>query len=59
MTNYSLCVGIDISAYQVSATWGTTPDDKGAIIEVEQSTPGERRLIQQLQQTMTRWTATS
>ena len=51
MTNYSLRVGIDISAYQVSATWGTTPEDQGPIIEVEQSATGYRQLLQQLQRT--------
>jgi transposase len=48
MTGYSLRVGIAISAYQVSATWGTTPDDEQPVVAVEQSTTGYRTLIQQL-----------
>ena len=51
MTDYSLRVGIDISAYQASATWGTTPNDEQPVVEVEQSTAGYRHLIQQLHQT--------
>jgi transposase len=51
MTDYSLRVGIDISAYQVSATWGTMPDDERPVVAVEQSTTGYRTLIQQLRQT--------
>jgi hypothetical protein len=47
MTDYSLRVGIDISAYQVSATWGTMPDDERPVVAVEQSTTGYRTLIQQ------------
>ena len=51
MTDYSLCVGIDISAYQVNATWGTTPNDEQPVVEVEQSTTGHQHLIQQLHRT--------
>jgi transposase len=51
MTDYSLRVGIDISAYQVKATWGTTPEDEQPVVEVEQSATGYRHLIQRLHQT--------
>jgi transposase len=51
MTDYSLRVGIDISAYQVSATWGTMPDDERPVVAVEQSATGYRTVIQQLRQT--------
>jgi hypothetical protein len=51
MTDYSLRVGIDISAYQVSATWGTMPDDEQPVVTVEQSSTGYRALIQRLCQT--------
>jgi hypothetical protein len=56
MTDYSLRVGIDISAHQVSATWGTMPDDEQPVVTVEQSTSGYRALIQQLRQTDSRAT---
>jgi transposase len=51
MTGFSLRVGIDISAQQVSATWGTTPDEHRPVVEVEQSTQGHQQLIRQLHQT--------
>ena len=51
MTDYSLRVGINISAYQVSATWGTMPDDERPVVAVEQSSTGYRTLIQRLSQT--------
>ena len=51
MTDFSLRVGIDISARQVSATWGTTPDDRRPVVEVEQSGRGYQHQIHQLHQT--------
>jgi transposase len=51
MTDFSLRVGIDISAQQISATWGTTPDDHRPVVEVEQSAQGYQQLIHQLHQT--------
>jgi transposase len=51
MTEYSLRVGIDVSAQTVSVAWGTTPDDKLPVVEFKQSTAGYSRLIQQLRKT--------
>ena len=51
MTDFSLRVGIDISAQQVTATWGTTPDDRRPVVEVAQSAKGYQQLIHQLHQT--------
>jgi transposase len=51
MTDFSLRVGIDISAQQVTATWGTTPDDHRPVVEVEQSPKGYQQLIHLLHQT--------
>ncbi|MBI5960344.1 MAG: transposase [Chloroflexi bacterium] len=51
MSDFSLRVGIDISAQQVSATWGITPDEHRPVVEVEQSTKGYQQLIHQLHQT--------
>jgi transposase len=51
MTDFSLRVGIDVSARQVSAVWGTTLDDHQPVVEVLQSTKGYQELIHRLQQT--------
>lgn len=51
MTDYSLRVGIDVSAQTMSAAWSTTPDDKPPVTEFNQSTMGYGRLIQQLRDT--------
>jgi transposase len=51
MTDFSLRVGIDISAQQVSTTWGTTPDDHRPVVEVAQSARGYQQLIHLLHQT--------
>jgi transposase len=51
MTEYSLRVGIDVSAQTVSVAWGTTPDDKPPVTEFNQSPTGYDHLIQQLQKT--------
>jgi hypothetical protein len=44
MTDFSLRVGVDIFAQQVSATWGTAPDEHRPVVEVEQSPQGYQQL---------------